>query len=649
MPSRFLVRLAPGLLAALLAGALPTEVACAHGGRFSGPGGRGMPPDSTMPGPPAPRRGPPPTTPGAGIPTTTGSLPDVYWGTWWALNRWAFMPERGAIARRRRVLTGGSVGHSREQLSRERRALLARQVIEPFLKEQLDPDRHEKDTVSAAALLALAKVAARGSTLELILGRAEKKAATRLERESAALAVGLLRRSDPARRIDPVSLDLARMRLLDLIADDAVPIRTRCFGAFSLGLLADQGYGSPFSKQGRLVVKGLLARLREPEEGPDLHIALLTALGMQPRASIPGRIYEDLARITNGVQIYKRKWSPIERSHALSTLAHLESPGWVSLLLRALGDRRLPKPVLRAARLSLGAKAARLSPEQRLAVSQALLRCERNAPDALSKGLGQIALARVLHADLRAGSSQLLEKTAVGRVLLEGALKSPITVRGFHVLALALAARGVRSSHPVIEQFIGAASERMLAGFDRPRGDNDLRGAYVIGLGLLEVQAARDRLVGVLTERNAGPALRARVAIALAQIGAGDRAVLDALRAVSTDTRPLAPRSAAALSLSLITGTPLSDMLVAQLREASSQREQVQAAAALGQLDDPAALPAVIALARAHAHNFEMRAVAIAILGMLGDPEEHPSLFQLSLDANYIARTDALNEAFTLL
>ena len=44
-----------------------------------------------------------------------------------------------------------------------------------------------------------------------------------------------------------------------------------------------------------------------------------------------------------------------------------------------------------------------------------------------------------------------------------------------------------------------------------------------------------------------------------------------------------------------------------------------------------------------------MRALALAILGLLGDPEKTPSLFRLTLDANYIARTDALNEAFTLL
>ena len=152
-----------------------------------------------------------------------------------------------------------------------------------------------------------------------------------------------------------------------------------------------------------------------------------------------------------------------------------------------------------------------------------------------------------------------------------------------------------------------------------------------------------------LNKRNSGASLRARAAIALAQIGALDEDVRAGLRGVISDTRPAAPRSAAALALSLLTGIPESDALISQLRKADSQRDQFRAAAALGQLDDPKALPAIIQVARENKHNYETRAVALAILGLLGDPEERPSLFGLSLDANYIARTDALNEAFTLL
>ncbi len=648
-------RLISGLLGALLLLALCAADALAHGGRFNGPGGRGQPGDPTSPPPPAPKRGKPPTTPPSGIPSTQGALPDIYWGTWWALNRWAYLPERGEALRRLRaaskVVTGKEDPDRRapEELDDERRALLARQHIKPFLLEMLDPKREEEDTVTSAAMLALAKIDATDETLDMLLKVAESDKATPLERESAALAVGLVRRSDKKLQADPVSLDLARGRLLDLIGDKDAPIRARCFSAFALGLLADQPYGSPFHKDGRMVVKGLLKHLDHRHRHPDLPIALLTSLSLQPRVAIPSKLHDDLRNAVKGANVHRRKWTPIERSHALSTLARLEAPGWLLAVIRSLSDRRVPDPVKRAARIAIGSKAARLSAEQRLAAAKGLIHAHKNSPGALSNGLGNIALARILHAELADESVAVLKETKARRVLLDGATKGPIPVRGFNVLALALSVRDVRSMHPDIVKYVQAARDTLLGGFDRPRGDDDLRGSYVIALGLVRETEAQERFLGVLAERNSGPLLRARVAIALAQIGTADPAVLEALRAILDDDRPLSPRSAAALSLSLITGVPESDALVRQLREAKSQRRQVQAAIALGQLDDPAALPAIIEVARQKEHNFEMRALAIALLGLLGDPEEQPSLLRLSLDANYIGRSDALNEAFTLL
>ncbi len=642
-------RAAAWLAAAVLL--LAAEPAFAHGGRFQGPGGRAPPGDPTTPSPSGPKRGAPVVTPGSGIPTTRGALPDVYWGTWWALNRWAYLPDRGEALRARRITTGRSEGPTVEELTKERRALIARQHIKPFLLEMLDrrKGKRQKDTVTASAMLALAKVDATDETLDMLLKTAESTTASRLEREAAALAVGLQRRTEKTKQLGAISLDLARMRLLDLIKDGKAPIRCRCFAAFSLGLLADQPYASPFSRDGRLVVKGLLKRLGERHDDPDLPVALLTSLGQQPRKAIPTKVYENLRRAVAGVPVFKRKWSHLERAHALSTYVKLRGEGWFQLVLRSLGDRRLPNPVQRAARLAVGTNATIMSPDERLTAVKALLRAEKSAPDHFSEGLGQIALARVVHADLKTDSAVILEQTKADEVLLARAQKSFVTVRGFHALALAVAVRDIGSHHEKIGTFVRGARDTLLAGFDRPRGDNDLRGAYAVALGIMKASSARDRLVAVLNERNAGPSLRSRAAIALAQIGAVDEGVRAALRAVMADERTLAPRSAGALALSLLTGTPESDALVKQLRTADSQREQIAAAGALGQLEDPTSLPAITEVARAKKKNFEVRALAIAILGLIGDPEPTPSMFRLSLDANYIARTDALNEAFTLL
>lgn len=629
--------------------ACAAEPAWAHGGRFQGPGGRAPPGDPTTPTPGAPTRNPPVTTPGTGIPSTRGSLPDVYWGTWWALNRWAYLPERGDALRRRRITTGEDDGPRIEILTTQRRALLARQVIKPYLLEMLDPARKQRDTVTAAAMLALAKIDTADGTVERLLRVAESDRATPLERESASLAVGLLRRTNPKLRVDAITLDLTRTRLAALARSPDVPIRARCFACFSLGLLADQGYGSPFARDGRLVVRDLLEILQARHKGPDLAVAAMTALGMQPRAGIPSKLYEDLKRAVTSARVYKRKWSYLERAHALSTYVRLRGPSWVTFAFRCVADRRLPDPVTRAARLAIGGNADAFTPDERIAAAKVLIASESRSPDHFSEGLGHIALARVLAADLREDSTGVIEATQAETLLLQRAQKSFVTVRGFHALALALSCRDVDSHVESITAYVKAARQTLLNGFDKPRGDNDLRGAYAVGLGILKVPEARARLVAALAERNAGPSLRARSAIALAQIGALDDEVLAGLRGVIADSRPLAPRSAAALALSLLTGVPESGTLIRQLRAADSQREQFQAAAALGQLDDPKALPAVLEVAKKYEHVFEMRALALAILGLLGDPESTPSLFRLTLDANYIARTDALNEAFTLL
>ena len=629
--------------------ALAADPAWAHGGRFQGPGGRAPPGDPTTPTPGAPTRNPPVTTPGSGIPSTRGSLPDVYWGTWWALNRWAYLPDRGDALRRKRITTGEEEGPRVEILTNQKRGMLSRQVIKPYLLEMLDPKRKQRDTVTAAAMLALAKIDTSDATVELLMRVAESDKTTPLERESAALAIGLLRRSDPKLRVDAITLDLTRSRLATLARRTDAPIRARCFACFSLGLLADQGYGSPFARDGRLVVRDLLDILQLESKGPDLAVAAMTGLGMQPRAGIPTKLYEELKRAVTGARVFKRKWSYLERAHALSTFVRLRGPSWVTFVFRCVADRRLPDPVQRAARLAIGGNAGELTPDERVQAAKVLIASEKKSPDHFSEGLGHIALARVLAADLREDSTGVMDETQAETLLIQRAAKSFVTVRGFHALALALSCRDVESHVESIHKYVQAARKTLLDGFDRPKGDNDLRGAYAVGLGILKVEEARGRLVAALSERNAGPSLRARCAISLAQIGALDDEVLAGLRGVVADSRPLAPRSAAALALSLLTGVPESATLIRQLRESDSQREQFQAAAALGQLDDPKALPAILEVAKKYEHVFEMRALALAILGLLGDPEPTPSLFRLTLDANYIARTDALNEAFTLL
>ena len=82
------------------------------------------------------------------------------------------------------------------------------------------------------------------------------------------------------------------------------------------------------------------------------------------------------------------------------------------------------------------------------------------------------------------------------------AAKGKIPVRGFNVLALALSVRSVRAVDPDVQKYVVGVRKALLAGFDRPRGDNELRSAYVIALGLVGAIPTLDALGACPFNRN---------------------------------------------------------------------------------------------------------------------------------------------------
>lgn len=617
------------------------------------PPGDGLTPGGGKPANPSPTTGKPGTkTPGRQRRTTHLASAEFEWQTWWALNRWRFFPDRGSRwLRAGAVVTpAGKKEVDPAELAASRRLLVARQQIAPFLLRQLDPAGPARDEVRAAAAIALARVTHDEEAVRLLFRHAEDPRAAPVVRESAALAVGLLRRSAPEGSLAGSRLDEIRARLLKLVDDGDAPDRTRAFAAFALGLLGDQPFGSPFTKEGRVVTRALWERLSRKHSSREIPVALLTSLGMQPAEGTSLEVKEGLRYIAGGRRMLGRRWDADERSHALSALVRQRGHGWPMLLMRTLTTKRLQGPVRRAAFIALGAHADHLEAEDRLPAAQAALKGVRLARDALTRGLGHLAFGRLLGADLRAGTTDLLLRTAAAPTLLGEAGHGPRPVRGFSALGLALAARGVVSGEAETARFTQQATATLLRGFERTT-DDGLRGAYAVGLGLLRdsgkpvVQA----LSATLEDRAAAPELRGHVALALAQIGDRSLGVLRAVRTAMYDRRSPDLRSEAALALSFLGGPSDTKMLTQELEKARSQWVLAQIASALGQLGDVAAVPAVLALASDAGRDDESRALAIASLGLLGDPEPRPSLLQLSLDANYPAHTAALREAFTIL
>ncbi len=684
----------------------------AHGGRIKPkppkPGGGGpVPPfrqpgfDDPRPPPPPPAKLPKPITPGGSGPTpvgkpkpttrkppipttppsekprrpTTGqdsgrptrrsrpgrkggaaasAAPETTWEMWWDLNRWTWFPERSTTwAEPKGVVTPRAEGEpplDREALARERRLLVVRQHIVPFLLKQLDPKVSVRPEVRAAAMIALGKVSHEPAVVALIRKHATDRRAANVVRESAAYALGMLRRSETAQRMDGARLDEVRTALLDLVDDEKAPVRTRSFAAFSIGLLGDQPYGSPFTKDGRVMSRALWERAQRKYSARDIPVAVLTALGMQPAAGTGEPIKEGLRRVVQGRRVAKRRWSAFERSHALCALVRQRADGWTMTLFRTLGDKRLPVDVRRAAFIALGKASDALDAEDREEAAKTTSKAIRLARDGLTRGLGQITLGRLLAADLAAGSATLVTRSAAPAALLSEARHGALPHRGFSALSLALAMRGASSKIPESAKFHADGLAALERGFERTK-DPVLRSAYAAALGVVGKPARRcvEALTVVLTDRGTDVTLRSRVALALAQMGADQSDVRKALRTALWDKRSVALRSQAGLALSFLGGSAETKMLIRELRTAKSRWVLSQVAAALGQLGDLDAVPAVLALASDASREDEPRALAIASLGLLGDPEPKPSTLRLTSDANYPARTDSLLEAFTML
>lgn len=168
-------------------------------------------------------------------------------------------------------------------------------------------------------------------------------------------------------------------------------------------------------------------------------------------------------------------------------------------------------------------------------------------------------------------------------------------------------------------------------------------------MGLAGIAEAREDLQRIVTDRNAQSELRGHAAVALGQIGGHVPEVERALSLALADPRDLDLRRQAALGLALVGGRTAAVQLMRQLKTGRTERLLAQVVVALGRLGDLDATVAIQSLASDEKHSELARSLAVVALGLLLDPEPRPSLLRLTAGSFYPARTDALDEAFTIL
>ena len=662
------------LLLLLFAGApvvgVPVRAAWAHGGQFippppfnppgppliptPGPPGKTPPtppgapslPTPTLPGGPAA----PPTAPGLAAPrgrSLATADPNASWETWWGLNRLALLPDRRA-AFERRVVTPRDADDP-DRWARQRVEMAEKEIV-PFLLGLLRAEPAARDDVVASTLLALAKVSNGAPTVAVLRRFLDDARAAPLVREAAALAFGLLRRSDPQRQVRPEALDELRAHLLAFFDDDTAPTRARAFAVLAVGLLGDQGFSTAFTKDGRLTTRALWQRLEGAYAHRDLPVALLTALGQQPPAGVPDGVREALRGMVLGKQTLGRRWDPVERGHALTAVLRLGGPDAAAYLVRVLEHRRAPRDVFRAAFSGIGHVADDLGPEGRREVARALERAMRQARDPLSRGLAHIAAGQLLGSDLRAGSSTVLRTCGLARTLAAEARNGPTTTRGFSLLAVALAVRDVPLGDELeVRRTVDETRRFLVEALDEARGDPRVLGATAVAVGLAGAEDGRPALRRLVLDRDAASSLRGHAAVALGQLGSPSPEDAKALHVALADPRDQELRRQAALGLALLGGRSAVTQLLRQLREGETERLLAQVVIALGRIGDLVAVHPLTAYASEAERSELSQALAVVALGLIGDPEPRPSLLRLTYNAFYAARTDALHEAYTIL
>lgn len=563
------------------------------------------------------------------------------WTTWWEANADALRAETD-VAPVETVSTG---------LDPRRAMARARDLeVVPFLRAVADGTHGDDDDLRASAWIALGKTTAEPEDVERLLAWLRDATAPSMTRESAAIALGCLRRTAPAEQLDGALLDRVRDALFDAIDDDGVPVRVRCFCAFSVGLLGDQPgrTDDAFGKDGRRTTQRLWTRLLDARAGAETTVALTVALSMQPPAGVPAAVRDALRTAATTGRLGGRDRGAVAQAHATIALARLARGECAGVLLALVKSRVQPAEVRRSALLALGSVAPDLAPALRAdAGEQVLAFTRRGDPD--TAGFAALSVGRLVAASYADPDDRCPRTAALRDALDDVAERGAAGVRPFAALALAIATRSRPGTAPRAERDDGrAVSLRTLrAVVDRESDDPDARAASTIALGLLDDDASADRF-GRIVAADGDARLRAAACAALGLAGsatpAAQKALEAALAAGDDDVRREAARA-----LGVLRATGAVTALVSAVERAAADHVRARLAVALGEIGDFRAVRPLVRVASDRAVADATRAVAVAALGLLADPESRSSLSRLGADLNYLARTDALNEVLSLL
>lgn len=642
----------------------PTTGAAGRGpGAYAGPGGAvrtgaGRSPAGPVAGPSAGPAGPvSASAPVASQPGSFSMEDAVNWDHWWHHNRDAFLDLRRAV-HTSSPLTGRDdwfLGHGEtfdDSISLRPTEEQIRGTVVPALLAALRDER--SNDVLTGALVALAKIGdgahqprsggLADTFLPFLMDSSQEVS------ETAALALGIL--GNPAGVEPLVRLLRDDERGSALVGRGEVPVRTRAFAAYGLGLI---GAHTEMDAVREWTARALVDAIVEgkTEASDEIEAAAVIALGLarldfRP-SEVPSRsnsmaYREDQVRFLLELFGDERRTRTRVRAHAPRSLVRLVEGAPESLrrevvqaLMGPLAVRSSePREVRQACALALGALGRADDADRE--VRSTLERAVQNG-DELTSRFALIALARVAarpgldgstagYAEVRKRMLKWLASSGRGQSMLR-----PWAALALGQLERTRAERGELPHSDVVQALRDALEETR-----RPYE----AGAYCLALGLVRDPSGSEAVFETF-ERFADDETRGYAAVALGLMGEWKAA--EKLRETVRGARYRPSLlSQSATGLALLGDKDIVPELISLLGDARGLSSQASLASALGRIGDKRSIDPLVEMLKDREKTSLARGFAAVALGIVAEKELLPWNAKIAADVHYAAGTVTLTD-----
>jgi len=506
-------------------------------------------------------------------------------------------------------------------------------TIVPALKKQLQTETN-RDIITGD-LIALAKIGNNGDDKPLVdlflpfLHHSVQEIA-----ETAALALGILQSEEALPVLKSLLLDEPQGRKL-VGKESGVPLRTRTFAAFGLGLIGHASSSESVKKD----IADTLWTVLTTDQSPlkDIRVASVISMGILDSED-PSETAQNLSDFL------------ADDSHDFLVRAHC--PNAIAKLLKdkvSDGDRLTPfidqfigllnkkgekAEVRQSCVQALGMMVRPDMPQAEKVVRQ-LVQTGQKGRDQQEKNFTAVSLGKIAAIDPNAKIS-----AEVIQFLLKQLQKGSTNYRTWCAIGLGVMTFDANENEKSVPPIVPRAVAEM---FKKAKAPSQ-RSAYAIALGLMKYEAAKPVLRNVM-ETSGDPSLRGYIAVALGLMSAREYKD-DITRVVEKSSRRPELLRQSSIGLGLMSDRDVVPTLLKFLSPPDGGRPVLSvlsaSATALGFIGDQRSVTPLVNMMNNKDLTPLARAFAGIALGIVGDKEPLPWVTKISEDLNYRASVDTI-------